>query len=538
MINKNPNQLNQMIAASDISYKTEKGVFVFKNISVSFGKEKSGLVGKNGAGKTTLIKLLLGELKPLEGKIYRTDNIAYLPQDYQLNLNDTIAEALGIAKKFAALEKINAGESSDELLETIGADWDIKDRTVAVLNNLGLSDVSFDRVLGALSGGERVKIKLAGLFIWNADFLIFDEPTNNLDREARQFVYDLVSRWKKGMLVISHDRTLLNLMDRILELSDKGLKIYGGSYDMYAGQKQIENAAVQREADVAAQKLKKAKKQYQDVKERQQKRSSKGKKTRDKLGLNKGVLNQMKRNAEQTSARLNASHETGIGNAAENLRKAKEKISVKNVIEVDLEKTFVPEGKSIIKLENISFGYPGRQKLFKNFNLAVSGPERLAISGPNGAGKSTLIKIMLGEIKPQEGKVYLGTERHVYLDQNIFILDRNKTLLENAKMFSGAEEDEIRRWLAKFLFPQEDVFRKIGELSGGERIRAALGCILAGETPPQLIILDEPTNNLDIDSIEQIESALRNFCGTLIVISHDKSFIRNIGIEKEINLSE
>lgn len=538
MVNKKLNQHNHIIIASDISYETESGVFVFKNISVSFGKEKSGLVGKNGAGKTTLVKLLLGELKPLDGKISQANNIAYFPQDYQLNLSDTVGDVLGVSKKLAALEKINMGESSDELLETIGTDWDIKDRTISALNDLGLSDISLGRVLSTLSGGERVKIKLASLFIWNADFLILDEPTNNLDQEARQFIYDLVEKWKKGMLIISHDRTLLNLMDRILELSDKGLKIYGGSYDMYVEQKQIESVATQKEADVAAQKLKKAKKQYQDVKERQQKKSNKGKKTRDKLGLNKGTLNEMKRSAEQTSARLNTAHETGIENAAENLRKAKEKLSSKNIIEVNLEKTFIPKGKLIIKLENISFGYPDRKKLFNDFNLAVNGPERLAINGHNGAGKSTLIKIMLEQIKPQKGKVYLGIERYAYLDQSIFILDKNKTLLENAKIFSSGKEDETRRWLAKFLFPQEDVFKKISELSGGERIRAALSCVLAGETPPQLIILDEPTNNLDIDSIEQIESALQNFRGTLIIISHDKSFIRNIGIEKEINLSK
>lgn len=498
---------NNLINLRDISFETKPGVFLFKNLTTTFNREKSGLVGKNGVGKTTLIKLINDEIKPSSGIAEKRAQIAYLPQDYQINLALSVIQALRT---------------------------EIEHEALAALARVGLHHIRLDRMMGSLSGGERMRVVLAGLSIREADFMILDEPTNNLDQEAREAVYHLIRQWRGGLLVVSHDRTLLGLMDRILELSDKGLKTYGGNYEMYIEQKNLQEEALKRQLSDAEREAKKIKRQANATKERQQKRTSHGKKVAPDLGVSRIALGAMKRRAENTTAKLKKVHEARIHKSADKLKHAKEKMSPENRIDVDLSQTEIPNGKLVVEFKEVDFAYV--QPLFNRFGLSIRGPERLAINGPNGSGKTTLVKLMLGELKPLSGKITLGINRSAYLDQNVAVLNKTKSVLENLRTISGLNEKLARNWLALFLFPADDVFKKVEVLSGGERMRAALACILAGNTPPKLLVLDEPTNNLDLNSIEQIESALLNFEGALIVISHDKSFLKNIGIEREINL--
>lgn len=498
---------HNLINLRDISFETKPGVFLFKNIAVTFGREKTGLVGKNGTGKTTFLKLINGELKPLSGVVEKLVRTAYLPQDYQIDLGLSVIQTLKTEKEHEAL---------------------------AALARMGLQHIQLDRPMNSLSGGERTRVILAGLLIQKADFMILDEPTNNLDSEARQAVYDLVRRWRGGLLVVSHDRTLLNLMDRILELSDKGLKVYGGNYVVYIEQKKLEEESLKRQFSDAEREVKKVKRQARATKERQQKRSSHGKKVAPDLGLPKSILNEMRKHAQQTTGKLKKVHEERLSEASEKLKKARERISPENRIEVDLSQTKIPNGKLVAEFEDVSFAYA--KPVFDKFDLTIYGPERLAINGPNGSGKTTLVKLMMGELKPLAGEAKLGVSRFAYLDQNVAVLDKNKTVLENLRSISNLDESSARSWLGRFLFLADDVFKKVEVLSGGERMRAALACILAGDTPPKLLILDEPTNNLDLNSIEQIESALLNFEGALVVISHDRSFLDAIDINRELNL--
>ncbi|MDP3990215.1 MAG: ABC-F family ATP-binding cassette domain-containing protein [archaeon] len=527
-----------MISLHNISFEVKSGNLLLKEISISFGSEKSGLVGKNGAGKTTLLKLMMGQLECSSGKIDKKAVIGYLPQDYQFNLDQSIADTLGISDKLEAMDKISVGSKEEKLLNIVGQDWDIKDRALGILHNFGLKEIKFNMPLKELSGGERMKVALASLLVWNANFLIMDEPTNNLDYSARQVVYNLIKDWTGGLLVVSHDRELLNLMNRILELNETGLKIYGGNYNSYVGQRKVEIDALHRQLSDTKNELRKIKRQAQTTKEKQEKRTSRGKKLREKTGMPKMELGKMKETGEKTSSRLKLIHDLRIKNIARNLAKAKEQISPENIISVDLSHTKVPQGKLVSRLEDVSFHYPHSDKIIlENLNLIIHGPSRISIDGPNGSGKTTLVKVILGKLKPSSGKTYLGLDNVAYLDQGVEELDKNKTLLDNLKKFYNFDNTNARKWLGRFLFYDKDVFKEINILSGGERIKATLACILAGDKPPQLLALDEPTNNLDLDSIEQIESALSNFKGTLIVISHDKRFMANIGIERSIKLS-
>lgn len=483
---------------------------LFKNLSVTFGIEKSGLVGKNGVGKTILLRNLVGELEPTGGRIERKGKIAYLPQDYQVDLNLTVGQTMKVEKEHLAL---------------------------TALARVGLQRITLDRTMNSLSGGERMKVILAHLLITDADFLILDEPTNNLDGDSRKVVYNLIQTWSKGLLIVSHDRELLRLMDRILELSEKGLNIYGGNYDAYVAQKGLEEAALERQLSDAEREFKKVKHQAQATKEKQQKRASHGKSIREKTGMPPIILGLMKETSEKTSSRLSALHELRIEDAAKNVAQAREKIAPSNTIHVDLSNTKIPSGKLVVVFKDVTFQYPETDKpLFREISFDVYGPSRVSIDGPNGSGKTTLIKLMLGLLHPNSGEITRGTVDGAYLDQTVAVLNKEETVLENLRRISNLNEDEGRHWLAKFLFSDQDVFKSVGILSGGERMRAALACILAGDTPPKFLILDEPTNNLDLNSIEQIESALLNFKGALVVISHDREFIKSIGVERSINL--
>lgn len=529
---------NPLLLARDVSFEPRTGYPIVQNLTASFSDEKTGLVGKNGVGKTTLLRLLVGELEPTSGSIETSGKVAYLPQDLAFALDKAIAEALGIDEKLNAIQEVKNGNNTPKNLEIIDNDWDIKDRSLEILAELGFKNVDLDRQLSTLSGGERMKVILASRLIDQPDFLILDEPTNNLDYQSREVVYDLARNWAGGMLVVSHDRELLNLMNRILELSVHGLQEYGGNFEFYEKQRKVEAEAAQDQLHHAKKQFRKTKQQAQEVKQRQAKRSSQGKKSIKDRGIPRIIAGAMERKAEKTTAKLKGMHEEKIQDAKENLQEAKAKIRPENEIKIDLSATEVPNGKLVVELKEVTFTYPqAADPVLEDFDLAVFGPERLSIAGPNGSGKTTLVKLILGELEPIQGEITRGVEYSAYLDQHTQVLDRELTLLENLQeKLPSYSETALRKWLGRFLFHDEDVFKQVENLSGGEKMRAALAVILAGTHPPQLLVLDEPTNNLDLNSIEQIESALMNYEGALVIISHDQQFLKNIGIEHKIYL--
>ncbi|MCL4405394.1 MAG: ATP-binding cassette domain-containing protein [Patescibacteria group bacterium] len=492
------------IVAKNISFDAGSG-YILRDITASFDSEKTGLVGKNGVGKTTFLKLLVGEIEPSRGKIERLVRTAYLPQDMHVDL-------------------------SRKVLDVAGANG------LGKFPELGIKHIEPNRALGNLSGGERVKVVLASLIASQPKFLILDEPTNNLDRASREVIYKLVENWRGGVLVVSHDRQLLNLVDRILELSENGLRLYGGNYSAYREIKNSESAAAARDVTVKREKFKLAEQQAEAMLERQRVRVRRGRAVKGKLGMSRLELGHMKETSEKTSSKLHLTHIIRVNNAKRALEEAVARIPPENSIKVDISGTEVPSGKLVSTLKDVSFSY-GTKPILRKFNLDLYGPVRVSISGPNGSGKTTLVKIILKEINPVVGRVVLGIDRVAYLDQDVVRLSRDATLLNNMERISGLDNEASRKWLARFLFRDSDIIKKVDVLSGGEKMRAALACILSGEKPPQLLVLDEPTNNLDLDSIEKIESALSNFRGALIVISHDADFIKNIGVEEEITLS-
>lgn len=525
-------KINLVCDAVSYSFDTKK---IFSNISFSIGNEKIGLVGSNGIGKSTLIRLLVGQLQPQSGTIIINGTFGYLPQQFHAHQEDSIAHILGVDQKLSALERIQAGTGTSDDFECIGDDWVVRERVNALLSKLNLGHLDISRVIKTLSGGETTRVFLASLLVNNPDLLILDEPTNNLDYESRCALYDVIKSFSGGILVVSHDRKLLFFMDEIIELTSLGIKTYGGNYTDYVAQKRIEQEALEQDIIDAQKQINKTKKTIQQSKERYEKRLSGGKKESLKGGQPKLFLGFFKEHAEQTKSKLEASTDKQLGSARERLQNAKAKLEQKELMDFDLEATRVHNSKLVLDIQNLTFAYPHSKPIVKDFTLTLVGPKRIALSGPNGSGKTTLLKLIMQDIQPTSGTIKIGVEHRVYLDQKLSILNNEETILENFKRLNPTvKETDCRLRLAAFLFAHDDALKHVGSLSGGEKMRAALACILMGETPPQLIILDEPTNNMDLDSITSMEQALQNYQGALIVVSHDDVFLENIEAEDRI----
>lgn len=509
---------------------------LFTDLSFALGNEKTGLIGRNGVGKSSLLKIIMGEISPQAGTLQINKPLGYCPQQIQMTPDQTVADFLAIRDRLDALFRIQAGSIDEQDFQLVADDWLIEERTGQQLAEVGLAHLPFNQAIQNLSGGEKTRLQLAKVFLANPNFIILDEPTNNLDQEARQFLYTLIARWNKGLLIVSHDRSLLNLMDQIVELTSLGVNVYGGNYDDYHEQKSVQQEAAQQSLLDAKKTLSTVKQSTQSSREIREKKQSRGRKQFLTGKVDKLTARSRQGRSEKTQKRLVTQADSLIKNATQQLETAKNKIEMTREIHIDLAKTNVPNGKIILDIENLSFAYEDKPFLIQHFNLQIRGPERIAIMGNNGSGKTTLLKLILNKLTPQQGKILLGTERICYLDQNANSLNGELSVLDNfMQLNADAKITEAHHALAQFLFRNTTALKQVKHLSGGEKLRAELACKLMSTQPPQLLILDEPTNHLDLESIESIESALNHYQGALIIISHDEQFIHNIHIDRFIN---
>ncbi len=529
------------IIVTQLSYQLPQGQWLLKDLHFTLASQKIGLVGANGIGKSTFLKLLNQELKPTEGKVATTQTIAKLPQDFLSFQDQSVAQVLGIAEQLQAFHQILKGEGTLKDYEILNDAWDIEEKVQNLLSQTQLSHIDVHRAFSSLSGGEKSRLLFAVLLWQQVDFLLLDEPTNHLDQESRERFYKLIEQSNKGMLVVSHDRALLRKMDEIIELSPLGIQSYGGNYDFYKEQKSIEQVAKEQSLHAAQIELKRKQRQQQKTKEKQEKRATRGKKHGIKSNMEKDVMNYFQNRSEKSATKSSKLHEKQLGHATQKLQEAQSQVLSNHQIIIDLAPSSLPKSKRIIQLKDVNVAFQPDQKLWENpLDFEIVGPERVALVGTNGSGKTTLLKILLETIKPTEGKVYRGVKNIGFIDQHLELIDYDLTVLENVQKYalSGMEEHTIRIRLGRFLFDGEKIFKKASVLSGGERMRLGLACLLATNNAPDLLILDEPTNHMDFQSLAIITSALQQFKGAILVVSHDQDFLKTIGIERYFNLTK
>jgi ATPase subunit of ABC transporter with duplicated ATPase domains len=527
------------VSCSHLSFAWPDDTPVFDDLSFTVGAGRTGLVAPNGAGKSTLLRLVAGELRPTAGTVAVDGVLGHLPQDLPFSPQLTVAEVLGIAPVLSALAALEAGDASDEHFATIGTDWDVEERTRAQLDRLGLGGLALTRRLGTLSGGEVVTLGLAARLLSGPDVLLLDEPTNNLDRDARERLYTVLDGWAGCLLVVSHDRALLDRMDRIAELDRGELRTFGGGFTAYEAAVRAAQEAAERDVRSAEQDVKREKRERQQARERAERRSSNAARTVKDAGLPKIVVGKLKRNAQESAGRADQTHAARVGSARARLDEAERALRADQAIVLDLPGTAVPVGRTVFAGAGLQVRHGDRAVFVPDgVDLEVRGPERIALTGLNGSGKSTLLRLVGGDLEPDGASVTRHGGRVAYLGQRLDLLDPDRTVAESlAAVAPGLPEAQRLTLLARFLFRGDRAHLPVGVLSGGERLRATLACVLFAEPSPQLLLLDEPTNNLDLVSVAQLVSALTAYRGAFVVVSHDERFLAEIGVQRWLRLA-
>ena len=576
--------MSRHITLDHISYAHPSQPPLFEDLSAVFSAPLTGLIGDNGCGKTTLMRLILGELTPESGSVTTPERMAYLPQDLGLDRDQTLAELCGISETLQALQAVESGEYSPELYEVIGDNWDVEERTLAALATYGFTPATlvdrdnpeairalFTRDMRSFSGGEAVIAALASLMVSDPEFILLDEPTNNLDSSAKAQLFTALEALPCPALIISHDRDLLERVNVIAELhADRQglahLRLFEGNYSTYRQALDTEQQAAQRRVTEAKNEVRSAHREWvqaQEIISKNMSRVWKDDQPDTILALAKDA-------SRQAAAKLRVLRVGKQEQAQEAYQNAQDQVRIQEKIYAELSQQPLPTGRKVLELSRVDSSQVSRETFTVQQptkvdslhfspaeannesqqgtpaecpeHLILSGPEHLHITGANGSGKTTLLNAIahagdadyLSPVQPAY-RVDYCIER-AYIPQRI-ALDPELTLLQSVQRANpGVSEQHLRDQLARLLFRRESVHHKTGELSGGERFRATVAQVLLADPVPQLLMLDEPTNNLDISSVDWLVQALEAYTGALIVVSHDEDFCRRIRIDRTLAL--
>lgn len=528
-----------MIILQDIVYQHTDKTTLFEGLSLSITHSgKTGLIGMNGAGKSTLLNIIKGELKPLSGTVVTTSKPYLVGQHFNFNEHETIADVLQINAKLMALRSILNGVVNQELLDQLEDDWTLEERLHQALSDWGLSQYHADTQMNALSGGQRTRVLLAGIQFHQARIVLMDEPSNHLDTDGRQILYDFVQNTDLCLLVVSHDRKLLNLMNNIAEIGNQKILLFGGNYEFYKEQKSLERNALHQSFIDVEKALRKARLIEKETIERRNKKDGRGKKKSEKAGMPKIVMNTLRNQAEKTTAKLKDVHEGKISELENKHSEIGKEVRIHQNMKFDFDSSHLHHGKTLFKADQINICYASEKLWAKPLDLTIRSGERWHIKGLNGSGKTSLLKLILGEMSTDIGSIDRSDFSFVYLDQTYRIVSSDLSVYELAETFNqeNLKEHEIKTRLNRFLFPENYWHKPCKLLSGGERMRLTLCCFSIRGKAPDMMVLDEPTNNLDVQNIEVLTQAIASFEGTLLVVSHDLIFIDEINITQELNL--
>jgi ATPase subunit of ABC transporter with duplicated ATPase domains len=523
-----------MLILQGVTYIHPNRDLLFADINLVINKQdKIALIGNNGAGKSTLLKILAGNLPPTSGHVKAGSRPYYIPQLFGQYNNYSVAQALRVEDKLKALKEILDGKVTDENMTLLDDDWSIEERCNEAFTHWKLNELDLSQKMGTLSGGQKTKVFLAGINIHQPETVLLDEPSNHLDTFSRNILYHYIKSTNNTLVVVSHDRTLLNLLDNVYELSKRGITIYGGNYDFYAGQKMTESDALNQDLKSKEKALRKAKETEKESLERQQKLDARGKKKQEKAGLPTISMKTFKNNAEKSTSRMKGVHAEKVDAISLELNQLRKELPDMDKMKMGFDNSALHKGKILVTAMEVNFGYDDQLLWKQALNFQITSGERIVVKGLNGSGKTTLIKMILGELKPRSGTMESVAVKAIYIDQDYSLINNKLNVYEQAQQFNSGvlQEHDIKIRLNRFLFTKEYWDKPCKALSGGEKMRLMLCSLTISNQAPDIIILDEPTNNLDIQNIEILTAAINEYKGTLIVISHDEYFLKQINVE-------
>ncbi|GAA4478959.1 ABC-F family ATP-binding cassette domain-containing protein [Microbacterium panaciterrae] len=545
--------LSSAVVLDRVTFVWPDGSVGLDAVSGAFGAGRTGLVGSNGSGKSTLLRLIAGELAPASGQVSAIGEVAYLPQHLTLDTRARVAELLGVAEALDAVRAIAAGDVDPARFDAVGDDWDVEARAESALAEAGLDPSFLDRTVGELSGGEAVLVAIAGIRARRAPITLLDEPTNNLDRAARARLGEMVRSWRGTLIVVSHDVTLLELMDDTAELYGRELSMFGGPYSAWRAWLDAEQDAARHAERDAAQAFKKEKRQRIEAQLKLAHRERTANRAEREKRVPKIVAHGRRMAAEVSAGKLRTEVAEKEDAARAALDEAGHRIRDDATMKIELPDPGVSRSRRIATIGGTERSW------------TIQGPERVALIGRNGVGKTTLLRRLVAAVandalacegsavsnsvdsgaregdSPVRSQDRLSSTPHTdrigYLPQRMDGLDERATVVENlAERAPEIPEKELRNRLARFLIRGAAMDREVGSLSGGERFRVALAALLLADPAPHLVVLDEPTNNLDIDTVDQLVRALRAYRGAVLVVSHDDAFLKRLDLDLTLEL--
>lgn len=522
--------ISPSVVLHDVSFAWPDGERAITDLSASFGAGRTGLIGANGVGKSTLLRLITGQLRPTRGQVTTRGEVDHLPQRLTAQPDATVARLLGVHETLAALRAVEAGSVDVAHFDAIGTDWDIEERALASLAANGIALDSLDRRVATLSGGEAVLAAIVGVAIRRREIALLDEPTNNLDTAARARVADLVRGWPGALIVVSHDTELLELMDDTAELRDGELRMFGGPFSTYRQQVAADQESARQALRTAEQQLKTEKRQRVHAEERIAHSQRQGRKDAANRKYVAAVVHDRRNSAEKAQASRRGVADAKVSAARAAVDAAESRVRDDESISIHLPDPAVSSRRQLARI----VGSDGRE-------VVIQGPERVALLGANGVGKSTLLEQLRSPgsrpVEPGRATAEGATDRVGFLSQSLDHLDDAATVLETVQRAApGVAPGELLQQLARLLIRGSMTQRVVGQLSGGERFRVALAQVLLADPPAQLLVLDEPTNNLDLASIDRLVEALSGYRGGLIVVSHDRGFLERLGLTGTVEL--
>ncbi|MRG44016.1 ATP-binding cassette domain-containing protein [Chitinophaga sp. SYP-B3965] len=525
--------------AQHILYSLPLGKVLFRDVHFTINKgEKIGLVGDNGIGKSTLLQIVADRIPMEEGMLATTVPPYYVPQHFGQYDHLSIADVLNISERWLALQAILQGSTEVAHFEALADDWTLEERCCQALDQWGLPHVNLETPFTQLSGGEKTKLFLAGITIHQPELVLLDEPTNHLDVSGRQLLYDWLQSTDAGVLIVSHDRNLLSLCTPIWELTPTGINVYGGDYAFYEERKAEEEAAILQKLDHTERSLREAGRKQREAMERKQKDDAQGARKRKNGGMAKIMQNVNRNWAEGATTRLKDVHEEKVARLRTELDQLREQEPWHGEMQTNFQDARLHTGKILVKATGLNHAYRGQTLWPVPLDLEIRSGDRISISGANGSGKSTLVQLIMGTLEPVAGEIYRASFNSLLLDQEYSLIDRQLTVIEQITSFNEQklQDHELKLRLNRFLFDPESWDRSCAVLSGGEMMRLSLCCMMVKNNAPDMIVLDEPTNNLDLRNIKILTRTIADYAGTLIVISHDGMFLDEVGAEQELGL--
>ena len=523
------------VTLESVSYHLPDGSSLFTNLDLHIDQRRTGLVGRNGVGKSLLARLIAGHISPSTGRCTRSGTVYYLAQHVSPEPGHTVADLAGVRPVISALERIEQGSTEQADFDCIGERWGIRQQLLDQLAQNNLAHLTPSTPVSALSGGEAMLVALMGAFLSQADLLILDEPTNHLDHQHRRALHEQLLNWPNGLLVISHDRDVLEHMEVIVELSSMGLTRYGGGFSFYTQAKAEQLRAAQLQLASAKLERKRQEQALREQKERLERSQSRGHKQASDANQAKVLLGRQKERSQASSGKLRVQQDAAREQLSAQVRQAASQVEEQQAIFVYPPQACQSAPVQIAEL--IDARLPQGAEHLRSINLTLTRGQRIALVGPNGCGKSTLLKVLAGQLPVVSGqaRTFVTT---AYLDQHLGLLKPERSVLEQLQSLNRQlNEGELRTRLAQLGLNADRINLPCNRLSGGERLKAAMACVFYAASPTQLLLLDEPANHLDLPSVQALESMLKQYSGTLVVTSHDEVFLTAIGVTHRLEAS-